>query len=99
MEAEPGPGTHAPLPQVANGHDVVVLGARESFLAAEGFHGSFLLRARVPCIVGCTAGPRVLERGRRLDAEAVEVLHGLRRPLQEADEAAKGAVQGSPQWR
>ena len=48
---------------------------------------------------GRAAGPRVLVRGRRLDVEAVEVLHGLRRPLQEADEAAKGTVQESPQRR
>jgi len=57
---------------------MVVLGVQERFLVAEGILGSFLLRAQAPCVVGHAAGPRVLVRGRHLDAEAVEVLHGLR---------------------
>ena len=99
MEAEPGLGTHVPPLQAAHGHDVVVLGVQEHLLAAEGPPGSFLLHARVPCAVGRTAGPRVLVQGRRLDAKVVEALCGTRRPKQEADEAARGMVQESPQRR
>ena len=98
MEAEPGPGTHALLPQAAHGPDVVLLGVQERFLAAVGFHGSFL-RVRAPCTVGRAAGPRVLVRGRRLDVEAVEVLPGLRRRQREAGEVATGTVRESPQRR
>ena len=99
MEAEPGLGAHAPPPQAAHGLDVAVLGVQEHLVAAEGPPGSFLLHARAPCAVGRVAGLRVLLRGRRLDAEVVEALRGLCRPLLEVVEVAKGTVQESPQRR
>ena len=76
---EPGLGTRAPPPQAARGLDAVVLGAQEHFLAALGLLGSFLLHAQAAGMAGHANGPRVLVRGRRLDAEAAEALQELRR--------------------
>ena len=99
MEVEPGLGTQAPPSQAALDPDVVVQGAQEHLLAAEGSLGSFSLRVQAPCVAGRAAGPRVLEQVRRLDVEVVEVLHGLHRPQLEVGEAAKETVWGSLQRR
>ena len=99
MQVEPGLGTHAPPPQTVRGLDVVVPGVQEHPLAAAGPPGSFLLHARAPCAAGHTMGPRVLVRGRHLDGEVMEAIHGLRRPQREAGEVARGTVQESPQRR
>ena len=97
MEAEPGLGNHAPPPQAARDPDVVVQGAQERLLAAEGSLGSFSLCSRAPCAVGHAMGSRVLGQGRRLDVEVVEALHGLHRPRLEVGEAARETVREGPQ--
>ena len=57
---------------------MVALRALEHFLAAEGPPDSFLLRAWAHDMADHTAGPRVLGRGHRLDAEEAVVLRELR---------------------
>ena len=96
---EPGLDINAPPPQAARGLDVVVQRVQEHSLVVEGPPGSFLLRALVPRAVGRATGPRVLVRGRRLDVEVAEALREPRCAQQEADEAARGMVQESPQRR
>ena len=58
--------------------------------------GSFLLRAWAPDVVDRAGGPHALAPGRRLGAEVVEALHGLRRPRLAEGKAVRGTVQGSP---
>ena len=53
-------------------------GALEHFLAAGEPLGSFLLRARAHGMADHAAGPCVLGRGHRLDAEVVVALRELR---------------------
>ena len=99
MEVEPDLGAHAPPPQVVRGLVVAVLGAQEHLLAAAGPPGSFLLHARAPCAAGHAVGPHALAQGRGLDGEVEEVLHGLRRPQQEADEAGiRGEIGRISSW-
>ena len=77
---------------------MVVLGARQRFLADEELLGSFLLRVRAPDAAGRTGGPQALAPGRHLGAEVVEVaLREPHRPQLAEGEAARGTVQESPQ--
>ena len=96
---EPALDVRALPPHAAHCLVVVVRGARERSLAAEGFLGSFFPLARAPDTVGCAEGPRALAPGRRLGAEVVEALHEPHRPQLAEGEAARGMVRGSPQRR
>ena len=98
-------GVHALLLQVARGLAIasgpgaVVRGAAEHLLAVEGLLDSFFLHARAPDAVGHAAGPHALALGRRLGAEVVEALHGLRHPWLVEGEVARETVRVSPQRR
>ena len=60
---------------MASGPDMAVLGVVEHFLADGEPLGSFFIHAWAHGSVDHAAGPRTLERGRRLDAEEAEALH------------------------
>ena len=75
---------------------VLVQGACERLLEAEGFLDSFSLHAQVRGAVGRVVGPRVLASGRRVDVEVVEALRELRRLKLAEGLAERGMAQGSP---
>ena len=87
---EPALDARATPLQVAHGLVVVVLGAREHFLADEELLGSFLLLAQAPGAVGHAGGPHALAPGRRLGAEVVEALHEPHWPQLAEGDAARG---------
>ena len=97
MEVELGlDEARVPPPQVARGLGEAARGAQVERLAAEGFLGSFSLRARAPGVVGHVMGPRALVPRHRLGAEVVEALHESHRPWLAEGEAERGTAPGSP---
>ena len=88
----------APL-RAVRGLDEVAREARVQLLAAEGFLGSFSLRARVPGVADHAMEPRALVPRHRLGAEVVEARHEPRRPRLAEGEGERGTAPGSPQRR
>ena len=83
-------------PRAVRGLDEAVREARVQLLAAEGFLGSFSLRARAPGVVYHAAGPRALVPRHRLGAEVAEARHEPRRPWLAEGEVERGTAPGSP---
>ena len=75
---------------------VLVQGARERLLEAEGFLGSFFLAARALDAVGHAQELRALKPGRLLGEEVAEAPPELHRPCRTEGEAARGMAQESP---
>ena len=78
MEAELGRGAPAPPQHAAHGPvaasnpGIAELGVVERFIVDGESLGSFFLRVLIHGAVGRATGTRILERGRRLDAEEAE---------------------------
>ena len=75
---------------------MLVQGARERLLEAEGFLGSFFLAAWEPDVVGHVQGPRALDPGHLLAEEVAEALPEPCRPCMMEGEAARETAQESP---
>ena len=75
---------------------MLVKGAHERLLDAEGFLGSIFPAAQAPDTAGRTQGPRALEPGRLLEEEVAEALPELRRPRMTEGEAARGMAREIP---
>ena len=74
-----------------HGRDVLEQGAPGRLLVAGELLGSIFLRARAHGMVYHAAGPRILERGRRLDIGEAEVLHEPRASVRGCHLGAEGA--------